>query len=152
MKHLTKWLPAIIFVMSACATAQTMYTATDNTGSPVQLYTYRAPAVYEVWWQEIAACEQLPLPADHIEVKWVLVPARPFYFAEDSTKNGYDAVILTPDPRVYVTQAGILNRLLIEHEMEHYLLFKKFGRRFVGKHPQPYYSNCGLKQEGQLDL
>lgn len=148
---LTKLLMGIIFVMlaSACATVVTKGIV-DANGQLAKLISYPAPAIYETWWQEIADCEQLPLPADH-KVQWRIVTVRPFYLAEDSTHRKLDAMIVTTDSVTtgYINYTGILDRGLVEHEMAHSLLFKQYGKTYVGQHPDPYYTRCGLVAAGQ---
>lgn len=144
-------LLSIMFVMStACASGQTVIR--DTTNIPVSLLRVsNPPAIYEDWWRSISDCSHVDLPPDHAEsTTWVIVPARPFR----STINGVndDGLILTDDTRnvvIFINYTGLLDRGLITHEMEHALLFWKFGRKYVGQHPLPYYSQCGLVEKGQ---
>lgn len=150
MKPLTLLLAGIIFVISS-ACAQSPLVALDSAFVPVRLVSFQPPPVYEMWWKEIARCENLDLPPEHAtDVIWVIVPSRPFHFQDDNTN--YDAVTLTPNVRIYLNHTGLFDRLLVEHEMAHYLLYKEFGNRYVGKHPKPFYGSCGLVEHGQQKL
>lgn len=147
---LTKLALGIIFVTACTATSG----ITDTNGRNANLIPFTPPAIYEAWWQEIADCEQLPLPADHT-VQWYIVAVRPFVFATDTSHTALDAAIVESDSTVtkgYINYSGILDHGLITHEMTHVLLFKKFGTKYVGGHPDQYYTRCGLVPAGQQKL
>lgn len=152
-------LLGIIFVMSsACATSQqpvSVMLDVQNQPQPQPLLRLtKPPAIFEEWWKFISDCSHVELPADHAaRTVWVLVPTRPFRTKKDGVND--DAVILTDSTRnvaIYVNHTGILDKGLITHEMEHALLFWKFRQKFVGQHPAPYYTQCGLVEKGQQKL
>jgi hypothetical protein len=144
---LTKALLGIIFVISSGTGI------VDKQGHTANLIPFPPPAIYETWWKEIAECEQLPLPADHT-VHWAIVAVRPFYLAADTLHLAMDAMVITTDSITngYINYSGILDRGLVTHEMAHVLLFKKFGDKYVGQHPDEYYTRCGLVAAGQQKL
>jgi hypothetical protein len=153
---LTKALLGIIFVISSgCAFSQPSI-ARDTLNQPQSLFRItNPPAIYEDWWKEISDCSHVELPVDHAaRTTWVIVPVRPFRNKINGVNE--DAAILSEsrsrDVTIYVNYTGILDRGLITHEMEHALLFWKYGQKFVGQHPAPYYTQCGLVEKGQQKL
>jgi hypothetical protein len=155
MRRLTNLFVKSIFVMSALACASLpQHGITDVRGRAVNVFGFPPPAIYEDWWHEIADCEHLPLPADH-KVYWFIVPVRPFMFLSDSTHKHDDAAIITSDSAIavaFVNYSGLLDRGLITHEMAHALLFWAFGSKYVGQHPDEFYTRCGLVAVGQQKL
>lgn len=152
MKYLTKLTTAIIFVISGCATSQSYIT--DINGNPTWAAKYKAPAIYEMWWQQIAECENLPLPPQHKDVVWLMVAKRPFRLAGDSTHTNVDGVALTNSEgveQIYINYTGVVNAGLVKHEQLHKLLLWKFGKVPTPAHLPPYYEQCGMVASGQQD-
>lgn len=150
MRHLTKLLAGIIFVISAFGCASSQSVITDINGAPIPLLRMTTtPQIYEQWWREIAACEALPLPPEHRDVVWVVVPANEFKVSGDSLNRTFNALTMSPWVRIFINQSGLFNRGLVTHEQVHALLFWAYGQKYVTKHPEPYYSKCGLVEKGQ---
>ena len=148
---LTKLFAGIIFVMLPLGVSAQ---ATDTVGRKIWTKEYSPPAIYEQWWREIAACEHLPLPPQHRDVRWYLVPVRPFRLADDSFHIDSDAEAASDahgGRETYVNYTGVVDELLIKHEQLHHLLFWKNGNRVPAPddHPDPYYKTCDMVRVGQ---
>lgn len=121
---------------------------------------YIAPAVYEQWWQEIAACEQLPLPVTHYRVRWYQINAGMFFdglqpiYARDSTgqirhdEEGHvfimwAAAISYPGAlEAFVSLPYMFEQTIIKHEMVHFLMA---WAGEPGGHPKERFDGrCGL--------
>lgn len=150
-----KKLVLLLLLSSGCASSQPSI-ARDTLNQPTPLFRITSPpAIYEEWWKDISDCSHVELPIDHAaRTTWVIVPVRPF--RNEINGINQDAAILSVstsrDVVIYVNRTGILDRGLITHEMEHALLFWKYGQKFVGQHPAPYYTQCGLVEKGQQKL
>lgn len=150
-----KKLVLLLLLSSGCASSQPSI-ARDTLNQPTPLFRITSPpAIYEEWWKDVSGCSHVELPIDHAaRTTWVIVPVRPF--RNEINGINQDAAILSVstsrDVVIYVNRTGILDRGLITHEMEHALLFWKYGQKFVGQHPAPYYTQCGLVEKGQQKL
>ena len=146
---LTKLFAGIIFVMSLSGCAVAQYTDLQNRPvTPLRMTV--PPAIYKAWWNEIAECEGVPAPPEFDSVVWVIIPANRFKVAGDTTH--YEAITFTPQPRIFVNQEGLFDRGLIQHEEMHAILFFLYGNKYVGRHPMPYYKQCGLVPVNQQKL
>lgn len=132
---------------------------TDLGAPPVQpllplVSQYAAPVVYEQWWREIAACEQLPLPPEHFQVRFFAVNATRFVDLL-RPQFGYDIFVkrivvmwalassYLDDGSIFVAMPYKLERAAIAHEMLHHLM------RWAGEpagHPPARFerSDCGV--------
>jgi hypothetical protein len=107
---------------------------------PTELVIIEYPplGVYEIWWQELAACEHLPLPIEHIKVQFFAVNGREFWpFIDPGWAIGYAAV---RSGQLYFAFPYIANADIVKHEMLHFFQFWKGDFR---DHPVELYGEEG---------
>lgn len=139
--------------LGACATmAQPPARVLDRNRIPISLtQMVKTPVIYEAWWREIAMCEKLPLPPEHLSITWVIVPARPFIFEDSTLVMGWlDAATIMPVLTIYINQFQLGDELLIKHEMVHALLFWAYRGKYnhgtlEQTHPKPWYGKCMME-------
>jgi hypothetical protein len=163
MKRLAEFFQGIVLAIIAIliATALTSEDADAQRGRPpvaaidvrpgwtAIALEYTPPPEYEQWWQEIAACEGLPLPEAHLGVQFFAVATREFQVANDPTLTpgeqpswaiGY-AHIWTG--QIYLAFPFIADPAIVKHEMLHILQYlanegvthseRRYGSKTVGK-------------------
>lgn len=111
---------------------------------------YPDPAVYEQWWREIAACQGLPLPPQHVLIAWVQVNAIHFVDADRDQPDSLGryhwvigksylelGIIMIAMPYLYTEEA-------IKHEMTHFLIYWS-GEWTTSDHPRLHFDGrCGV--------
>lgn len=130
------------------------------------LSEYRQPFIYQLWWQEIAACEGLPVPWEKVRrVQFFQVNAPSFLPKDvgavvyaitygDSRPDSIRARVPTPplgrfDSQVYIANTLIWNRAIVEHEALH-LLRMWAGDPFWYDHSDVYYgARCRVPASGE---
>lgn len=108
---------------------------------------YRQPVIYQIWWQEIAACEGLPLDVRNVDhVQFFQVNA-PDFIPKDMDAIVY-AVTFGEQEQVYIANPYIWNRAIVEHEALH-LIRKWAGDPYWYDHsPQFYGERCRVPSSG----
>jgi hypothetical protein len=121
--------------------------------SPI-LLEYPAPPMYEDWWKEIAACEGLPLPPEHVQVQFVALSAREFFPLDDpGWAIGYAHVW---SGQLYLAFPYIGDKTIVMHEMLHFLLWwsegrlghseERYGKKDIGKCGVVPYRRVGIDE------
>jgi hypothetical protein len=105
------------------------------------------PPQYDRWWHEIAACENLPLPADYKKVRWFAVNAKAFHPAKEPDDT---TAAETPEavgylwhwtPEIWLALPLRNLEWMVKHEMLHVLMM------WAGEepgHPPERFEVCGL--------
>lgn len=161
MRRLAWWLFALAFsvVPERCVQAQQGHppimhdfaSQNDKKLDPTLpwMSEYHQPFIYQVWWNEIAQCEGLPLDperARHVQFFQVN--------ATDFIPEGVPAIVYAVtfgrvyDGQTYVAYPFIWNKQLIEHEMLHLLRAWNGDPQWDNHDPQ-FYARCNLKSAGE---
>lgn len=112
---------------------------------------YIPDEIYEKWWVEIAACEQLPLPPVHYLVRFYQINAIHFYDALRPSL-GLDlfgnlvirwavGMSYPEDLEMYVALPSREVEIVLKHEMIHFLMF---WAGEPGGHPPERFETCGV--------
>lgn len=113
---------------------------------------YPAPPEYERWWQEIADCEGMKLPPEHLNVRYFAVNGREFGIAGfwywiRGTVNwaiGYSS----PDKgEMYIAFPYLDEEYLFKHEALHFLQY--YAGEQIG-HPVERYGRDGVGMCGVM--
>src|SRR5690349_9408044 len=81
---------------------------------------YEPPPIYEQWWKDIAACENLPYPGELTKrVTWIQINSRTFRLG--SRPGNTFGFTDEPHLTIYVAIASQLEPEVILHEMAHQL-------------------------------
>lgn len=109
---------------------------------------YRQPFIYQIWWQEIAACEGLPLPWEKIrKVQFFQVNA-PSFLPKDVGAVVY-AVTYGDEEQVYIANPLIWNRAIVEHEVLHLLRMWAGDPTWFNHDPHWYGERCRVPASGE---
>jgi len=155
---------ALLFAAPAAARAQSakQFKTPDSASKVSETLAwaseYLAPEIYEKWWREIAACEKLPLPLAHYQVRFYQVNAWRFYDLAHPM-YGIDffgkkvlmwAVGLSygKDLEMYLALPHIYEEIILKHEMIHFLMYwagEKPDKTLSDPwHPPARFETCGV--------
>jgi len=99
--------------------------------APAGAREFTPPDTYRTWWAEIKACAQLS--GDLSRIQWYEVPGSTY---DCPTRPGGCAGWWRPPHSIYLAQAWLDYRPIVEHEMLHDLLQRS-------DHP-PVFQTCGV--------
>lgn len=123
---------------------QTFPAGTNVYDNPV-VAEYKAPDIYEKWWQELQECEQMSIsrPAQD-RIHYYYVMGEYFHmdyfhtYRDTSQIIGFANIWLD---RLYVIKDGVTREGLVKHEMLHFLMWHNGWQ--VG-HPRELFDKCGV--------
>ncbi len=109
------------------------------------------PAIYERWWREIADCEHLPLPAEHLNVRYFAVNGREFGISNidwliRGVMNWAIGYSIPNKNEMYLAFPYLDEEYLFKHEATHFLMY--WAGEDAG-HPESRYGtvdnpHCGI--------
>lgn len=112
---------------------------------PDSIVQYSPPAIYAIWWQEIADCEGLDAHANLYHfVQFFEVRGTEFYPQGMSSVLG---ATFAKDAQIFIASPYIWDESLIKHEMLHALLWLN-GFNFGPWHPAEFFMQCGVHPWG----
>jgi hypothetical protein len=100
---------------------------------------YDPPAVYDLWWKEVQHCAGIK--GTLYAWSWIAVPGDGFMVRGAGPFPGYTAV---EQSNFLVLEKYIYNKLLIQHEMLHALLWMK---GFGAGHDTGHFEMCELQAQ-----
>jgi hypothetical protein len=144
---------ALLLPRSAKAQGRVHFNIATPAGKVSPMYTRISEfipdaKVYERWWREIADCQGLPLPVQHLQIKWVQINAVHFYDA-DYDKPDATGLMYWDLGKSYL-ELGIImiampyryDEEVIKHEMTHFLMV--WAGEKPGHSPLHYSGACGV--------
>jgi hypothetical protein len=146
------FLLAFLFIGVGSAKAQQMtsfYTdAPDKRNETAPWESeFKAPDLYESWWQDIAACENLPLPPEHLQTRFYQVNAQ--VFIPQGLSFWVLAVTYPEFNEIYISDSNIWRKSTVEHEMLHMLIKWNHVPEGDDGHPKDRFDNvCGITITG----
>jgi hypothetical protein len=106
---------------------------------------FKAPAIYDQWWEEVMACSKLSAPKkdrDSMRFYWVYGD---YGFTVEGGTDLYAGWSSIWTRQIFLNVDMLLDRRLVEHEMLHFLLWETATPIGKDGHPKLYYvKRCHL--------
>lgn len=127
-----RWvLIAVLLAVASVASGQRTPPSAEiilRPGWKLVLLEYPEPPEYERWWHEIADCEGLPLPPEHLNVRYFAVNGREFvipdiYYWVRGLANWAIGYSLPEKGEMYLAFPYLDEEYLFKHEAVHFLQF-----------------------------
>ena len=108
------------------------------------VFAFQQPEIYERWWREIAACQNLILPVELTRAfKFVAVNAETMAVNGEFGVLGYASMGTFT---IFVVESLAMNESLIKHEQTHILLGLNGIDQGKNWHPDLYFTRCGISR------
>jgi hypothetical protein len=148
----------ISLLLSMCVSAQPpvkttpTYPTISSTG--IELRTFEPPRIYDSWWNDVEQCTGLAISQEKrksVIFRYIAVdgfrldgaPDMSYDEAGNLVPSIFIGMTISKSNSIIVVLAGVLEPMLVKHEMLHYVLW---SNNIIARHPDAngYYQRCGL--------